>query len=264
MPRTVFATFDTETEAERALGAIGREVSLLDSAVLSDGVEGSLTLDSLTLTPEERSACQAQLKRGGFLMIAQASEDTGDSVLRILHSMAGGGAPLIIAEASPASSSQASEPALRSTASASPAPAPAAPPAETVVEEQRIPVVEEELRVGKREVVRSRANVHSQVTEAPVREEMELLEERIDIQHRPANRVLSEEEVSESGLLQDRVFRFTAVREEAIVSKEAFVREELIVTKDVETRVEEIHDTVRRTEVEVEGLEPGAPRRERP
>ena len=249
MPRTIFANFDTEAEAERALAVVGRDVSLLDSAVLSDGVEGRATLDSLTLAPDERSACEAQLKRGGYLMIAQASDETGDQVLKLLHGMAGGGAPLIIAEAS-------------SSAQARPAPAPAAsapasqaPAREAVVEEQRIPVVEEELRVGTRQVVRGKARVHSHMTEAPAREGVELAQERIDIERRPVNRRLSDEEVAQSGLLQDRVFRFAAVREEAVVSKEAFVREELIVTKDVETRVEEISTTVRRTEVEVDRIE---------
>jgi hypothetical protein len=47
----------------------------------------------------------------------------------------------------------------------------------------------------------------------------------------------------------------TETAEEAVVAKEARVREELVVRKTAEERVEQIDDTVRRTEVEVnEGM----------
>lgn len=243
MQRTVFATFRTEAEAERALALLSREVPLIDSAVVSDGVAGSLTLDSLNLTREERSACETQLKRGVFLLIAQAADSDADSVLRVLHGSAGDSGPLIIAEASPASPSAPREEGEREEVRR-----------EQVKEEERIPLVEEELRIGKREVLRGGAHIRSFVTEVPVREQVELLEEVTQVERRPVNRRLSEEEVVKGGLLRDRVIEVTSMREEAVVSKEAFVREELIVTKNVEQRIEEIHDTVRRTQVETEDL----------
>ncbi len=147
------------------------------------------------------------------------------------------------------------------------APAPEPQPALAVAEpepelpaeaeaEARIPLVEEELRVGKRAFVRGGARVHSFMEEVPVTTEVELLEERTSIEHRPVNRVLSEEEIASSGLLQDRVVEITQTREEAVVTKEAVVREELVVKKTIEKRVEQIHETVRRTAVEMERLEP--------
>ncbi len=48
------------------------------------------------------------------------------------------------------------------------------------------------------------------------------------------------------------------MREEAVVSRQAFAREELVVRKDVEQRTERIAGTLRRTEVDVEALEEGA------
>lgn len=69
-------------------------------------------------------------------------------------------------------------------------------------------------------------------------------------------RVLGEAEIAESGLLRERVIEIGEMREEAIVSKQAVVREELVVRRDVEQRTELISDTVRRTEVDVERLEP--------
>jgi stress response protein YsnF len=241
MVRTVFATFETEAEAERALALVMSQAELADSAVLKDDTAGKLTLESLKLTPGERSACEAQLKRGGFLMIAQAAGDeAAQTVLSVLHGATSEKAPLIIAEVTEAS-----------------AQAPAEAPSADVVEEQRIPVVEEKLHVGKREVVRGRATVHSRMTEAPVEERVELLEEELQVENRPVNRRLTEEEVERSGLLQDRVIQFAAMREEAVVSKQPFVREEVVIRKQVTERVEEIRDTVRRTEVETERLEAG-------
>lgn len=234
MSRTIFATFRTEADAERALSTVSSEATLVDSAILGDDVSGTLTLDSLKLSSEERFACEAQLKRGGFLMVAQAATDeAAQTVLQVLNGTASDNQPLIIAEASRAPSSA---------------------PAKELEEEERIPVVEEEIRVGKREVVRGGAAVHSTVTQAPVQERVELLEEEFSVGKRPVDRRLSDQEVAQSGLLQDRVIQFAAMREEAVVTKEPFVREEVVVTKHISQRVEEIHETVRRTEVETERL----------
>jgi stress response protein YsnF len=68
-------------------------------------------------------------------------------------------------------------------------------------------------------------------------------------------RVLSESEVAESGLLQERVIEIGEMREEAVVSKRAVVREELVIRKDVEERTERVSETLRRTEVDVGPIE---------
>jgi uncharacterized protein (TIGR02271 family) len=94
------------------------------------------------------------------------------------------------------------------------------------------------------------------MAEVPVQEQVELVHEETHIEHRPVNRRLSDEEVSEAGLLKERVIEITAMREEAVVSKTAYVREELVVTKSRHSRVEQINETVRRTEVEMERLQP--------
>jgi uncharacterized protein (TIGR02271 family) len=235
MPRTVTARFETEEEAERGLSAVAAEVPLRDSAVVGGGVAGSLTLGSLQLTPDERSACEQQLQKGGFLLVAQvASESRGEAVLRLLENVKREGAPQ------------------------TPAASAALGPAEAIEEpadEERIPIVEEELRIGKREVVSGRSRVRSFVAEVPVQEQVELLHEETHIERRTVDRRLTDEEVSQGGLLQERVIEIAEMREEAVVTKEAFVREEVVVTKSVHRRVEQIDETVRRTEVETERLE---------
>lgn len=250
MSRPVFATFEQERDADKALSEVGMQVSLVNSVVVSDSQTGAMTLESLDLTPEERSACHAQLKRGGFLMIAQAANDEDAAVvLRALHAMPGERAPLIITEAPRPAHATA-------TADEAPDAAPGAAAAEPeVIEEQRIPVIEEELRIDKREVVRGRARVQARMVDVPVLERVELIEEALSIDRRPAEHRLTEEEVAQAGLLRERIIEVTAMREEAVVSKEAFVREELVVSKQVERRVEQIEDSVRRTEVETERLE---------
>ena len=245
MPRTVLSRFQSEALAEAALSRVAGEVALLDSAVLTAGLAATLTLDGLSLTPEERAACEAELKRGGYLLVAQASNDAAaEAVLRTLVASDDAIEPQIVAGAAPAQ------------AEAAEAPPPEA--AQRVTEEERIPLAEEELRIGKREVVRGGARVRSFTSEVPVQETVELFAEEASVSSRPVNRRLTEDEVVQGGLLQDRVVEVTQMREEAVVTKEAFVREELIVTKTVEQRTEQINETLRRTEVETERVEGSA------
>ena len=248
MPRTITARFESEDEAERVLAAIAAEVPLRDSAVVSGDLAGTMMLGSLMLGPEERSACEQQLSKGGFLLVAQvASESRGEMVLRLLDDAKRADTPQTTA-------APAAEPPLVVAE-----PEPIAAPPQAVeqappepVEEERIPVVEEELRIGKREVVRGRAEVRSHVADVPVREEVELFHEETEVERRPVNRRLSDEEVVAGGLLQERVIEIAEMREEPVVAKEAFVREEIVVTKRVHQRIEQIDETVRRTEVETE------------
>jgi len=111
-----------------------------------------------------------------------------------------------------------------------------------------IPVVEEELHVGKRDVGGGRVRIHSRVVERPVQEQVNLREERVHVERRPVDRPLGDADEA----FRDRTIDAEERREEAVVSKEARVTEELVVRKDVEERTETVSDTVRRTEVDVE------------
>jgi stress response protein YsnF len=53
-------------------------------------------------------------------------------------------------------------------------------------------------------------------------------------------------------LLRERTVELQETAEEAVVAKEAIVNEELHIRKRADERVEQIDDTVRRTEVEVD------------
>lgn len=116
-----------------------------------------------------------------------------------------------------------------------------------------IPVVSEELRVGKRAEEKGGTRVETHVEEVPVKEEIELREEHVAVERRPADRPISEAEAAEA--FRDRSVEVVARAEEPVAQKRAFVVEEVAVGKDVETRTETIEDTVRKTTVDVEDLD---------
>jgi uncharacterized protein (TIGR02271 family) len=114
-----------------------------------------------------------------------------------------------------------------------------------------IPVVEEELRVGKRTVLKGGVRVYSRVVDQPVEETVNLQEERVRVERQPVNRPVRE---SDFGTGRDEVIEVQEYAEEPVVSKEARVVEEVRVNKEATKRKETVKDNVRRTEVNVENL----------
>jgi len=111
-----------------------------------------------------------------------------------------------------------------------------------------IPVVEEELKVGKRQVSGGRVRVHSHVVEKPVQEQVTLTDERVQVERHAVNRPVT----TADRLMQDRTIEATERREEAVVSKDAKVKEEVRLRKDSDRHTETVRDTVRNTKVEVD------------
>jgi uncharacterized protein (TIGR02271 family) len=120
-----------------------------------------------------------------------------------------------------------------------------------------IPVVEEQLNVGKREVQRGGVRVFTHMTERPVEESVTLREERARVERRPVDRPASEAELGRA--FEDKSVELRETVEEPVVAKTARVVEEVDVGKDVETRNETVRDTVRRTDVEVDELPEDVP-----
>lgn len=96
------------------------------------------------------------------------------------------------------------------------------PGAQQRAETTAIPVIQEELKVGKRQVERGGVRIYQRVLETPVSESVGLRE----------------------------------TAEEAVIGKTARVVEEVVVGKEVRQRTEKVSDKVRRTEVEAEQLAP--------
>lgn len=115
--------------------------------------------------------------------------------------------------------------------------------------QKAIPIIEEELHVGKREVERGGVTVHSYVEETPVHEDVTLREERVTVERRPVDRVVDPSTID---AFQDRTIEMKETAEEAVIEKKARVVEEVVVGKQVDTRIERVEDTLRRTQVEVD------------
>jgi stress response protein YsnF len=113
--------------------------------------------------------------------------------------------------------------------------------------EQVIPVVKEELAVGKTASER-RYRIRTYVVETPVEEQVKLRDERVIVERRPASGAVG----SDAGAMQERVFEVTERHEEPVVEKRAREAEEVVVRKEANERVETVRDTVRETKVDVD------------
>lgn len=117
----------------------------------------------------------------------------------------------------------------------------------------RIPVVEEELKVGKREVERGGVRVFRHVRETPVHESVRLREEHLKVERHPLDQPATEADLA---AFKEGEIEMREMAEEPVVEKTARVVEEVVVGKDVSERTEDIDDTVRRADVEVEQFGP--------
>lgn len=110
-----------------------------------------------------------------------------------------------------------------------------------------LPVVEESLKVGKREVQRGGVRVISRATERPVEAEVTLREETASVTRTPVDRPLA----AGDDAFADREIEVRESREEPVIGKTARVVEEVKVGKQSRTRTQKVRDTVRRTDVDV-------------
>ena len=133
-----------------------------------------------------------------------------------------------------------------------------APTASRAEGEQVIPVVREELAVGKRVVKAGGVRVYARTVAEPVHETVQLREERARVERRPVDRPASGADLEALG---ERRIEVEESVERPVVEKTARVVEEVVVGKDVRQKTADVSETVRRTEVEVsefggEELEP--------
>lgn len=119
--------------------------------------------------------------------------------------------------------------------------------------QRAIPVVQEELAVGKHVVQRGGVRIHSYVEARPVEETIRLREEVLTVDRRPVNRPAERGDAA----FEERTVDVIAQGEEPVAEKRARVVEEVVVAKDVAQRDETVRDTVRRKDVDVEHLDAG-------
>jgi uncharacterized protein (TIGR02271 family) len=245
MTRTIAALFDTVEAAEKAARDLAERAGGVRGTIY--GPRTSSDVDTIAVSGEDRATLQEHIRRGGAVLHAQIPDEKFEAVYRVVE--ANGAVDFDEREATwrregwTGWSGTAATGAAGTTAT------------ETARQEigmsgaeERIPLAEEQIVVGKREVGRGYVRVRSYVVETPVEERVTLHQERVDIERRPVDRPMEPGDEA----FRERVIEATETSEEAVVSKEARVREEVVVRKEAEERTETVHDTVRRTEVEIE------------
>jgi len=119
---------------------------------------------------------------------------------------------------------------------------------------EHIPIVKEELEVGKRQT-EQRYHVRVYPVQRAVSETVNLRDERVVIERRPTGTYSPSEKD-----LSPREFDVVERHEEPVVAKTARATEEVVVSRESTEHTETVRDTVKETKVEVE--KPGAtPRR---
>jgi stress response protein YsnF len=119
------------------------------------------------------------------------------------------------------------------------------------VTDNSIPVIEENLQVGKREVETGGVRLRSRIFERPVEESLRLRQEHVRVERTPVNRPATE---ADFDTFKEGEIEMTETAEVPIVNKEARVVEEVRLNKEVTEREEIVRDTVRNTDVDVENL----------
>ncbi len=112
-------------------------------------------------------------------------------------------------------------------------------------------VIEEKLQVGKRVEQTGGARLRSRIVERPVEASVRLREEHVSVDRKAVNRPATE---ADFNAFKEGEVEVTERAERAVVGKEARVVEEVTLGKEVTERKEDIHETVRNTEVDVERL----------
>ena len=279
MANNIVALFDTRETAEAARAELVSEgFTDADIRLVAKGAQSS-TARTATGTHDESfwddvkdffgfchddelSEYREGVRRGGTLLILNSDEGRVNDATNVLMRFN----PVDIEKQSEQwraegwTGSQAQPQSRPATAAANPQSA-KAPPASAApasaqqartgdTADQAIPVMEEQLKVGKRQVNRG-IRIHQRVTERPVEEQVQLRDERVTVERRPVDRAVG---ANAAAGFQDRTFDVTETHEEAVVNKEARVVEEVVVSRDVKERTETVRDSVRRTDVDVEQL----------
>ena len=235
MLKTLAALFGSKREAQDAEAGLARQGIGGDKvALVQDTTRG------VSVPAEDRAAYDEGLRRGGTLLLAQVEEARIDAVIVAL-------------EASGAVDLDARERDWRAEGWTGGT----AVPAGAQAKEQAIPVVEERLVVGKRDVARGTVRVRVHVVEVPVEVPVHLREEHAVVEHHPVDRPATP---ADADAFRDKVVEMMTVAEVPVVAKEAVVVEEIVVHKEVGERVDTVSDIVRRTAVEVE-QDPATPPR---
>ena len=230
---TLVSLFHTEEHAGQALSdlqAAGIPQQSIQTVGGSNAASGQqqtfATLQALNLPAKDLQILSDGLKNGAKVIIVRAEEGYADKAEAIFKRHDAG---------------KIDERTLGTDAAS----------AASVTGDGVIPVIEEELVVGKRTVARGGVRLISRVVETPVEEQVTLREEHARVERVPVNRPIS---VADVDKLQDQSIQVEEIAEEAVVGKRARVVEEISLRKETTEHTQQVKDSVRKTEVEVEQI----------
>jgi uncharacterized protein (TIGR02271 family) len=286
MAKTLVALYDTFTTAEHVVqeliqdGFARSDIHLaLDHTksrtAHSASVEGDSayeganlieTLADLGVPYDEAHSYAEGVRRGGALVVVESSDDRaerGMEILRRLHPVdihertaqwrqegwTGYDANALTSTPTPSAATTTRRAQEQARATTRVADTGATTRRVEGQQEVVIPVVEEDLSVGKREVERGHVRIFSRVTEQPVEESVRLREEKVTVERRPADRPATDADFAAAG---KDVIEMTETAEEPVVSKRARVVEEVVVQKEATERTETVRGIERHTDVDVQ------------
>lgn len=251
----VTAFFDRRDEAEAAVERIVAEGVSRDEIHMIAGDEGSsdlgasepredrgffAALGDLFMPDEDRHTYAEGLSRGGYMVSLYTRPENRERILDILDDE--GTVDMDQREASWREEGWSGYQAETSTGAAS-------AERHDHAEGDSIEVVEEQMRIGKRQVEQGRVRVRSYTVDTPVEEQVTLRDETVHVERSAVDRPVT---AGSGGAFAEHSLEATETDEEAVVSKEARVVEEVRLAKDVEDHTETVRDSVRHTEVEVD------------
>jgi len=255
--QTVVGIFNTAAEAQHAVQQLeqaGFELEYVDvahRAAVNEGV-GSTSDDSIggffsSLfgghdNDDARSHTAAAQRGSSVVTVHVTSSDLSQRAAHILD------------EAGAVDVDGGTEDHTNATATATPQANSYAQTDQPAANQQRAEVIEESLQVGKRVEQTGGVRLRSRIVERPVEASVRLREEHVTVQRTPVNRPATEADFQ---AFKEGQIEITESAERAVVGKEAHVVEEVSLGKEVTEREQTVHDTVRKTEVDVEQI-PGS------
>jgi len=270
MSTTITALFDSRADAEAAKERLRSARVDLDNVHIHDQSSSGYketgysthqdrgfweSIKNAFVPDEDRHTYEEGVRRGGALLTADVDEDCVDEAVRMLEEA---DTVDIDDRSSQWRSNGWDYPAAGATGAGTASALGGLGDSDTAStsrgEEEVIPIVEENLVVGKRDVNRGSVRVRSYVSETPVHEQIRLRDEHVNVERHAVDQPLS---TADGDAFRERTIDMTATGEEAVVGKNARVVEEVVVSKTAEEHVEDVSDTVRRTEVEID--DDGAP-----
>lgn len=236
MSTTIIAMYDNAAKAEKVVNEIvNAGISRDQVEVLSGNGNGASSLigklSEQGVEKDEAAAYAEAIGKGRSMVTVQAPDERADETFEMMNDLGAQDLDELLADA------EASQ--------------------EQVETEETVPVVEEQVSIGKRKVMRGGVRVTSTVSERPVQETLRLREEKVEVEQTSADRKLSPQEAEKA--FAQKTVELAETAEEAVISKEARVVEEVSLRKSAAEREETVQAKARRTDVKVEELKAEEP-----